>query len=34
TKDLLETIEKAISLFRDKKAWEKLMKNGMKINFS
>jgi len=34
SKDLLDSIEKAISVFQDKKDWEKLMKSGMKINFS
>lgn len=34
SKDLLEAIERAISLFQDKKAWERLMKTGMKINYS
>ncbi|MBU0472605.1 MAG: glycogen synthase GlgA [Bacteroidetes bacterium] len=34
SKDLLFAIERAISLFQDKKAWERLMKTGMKINFS
>ncbi|MCF6268153.1 MAG: glycogen synthase GlgA [Melioribacteraceae bacterium] len=34
TKDLVVVIKKAISLFKDKKAWQKLMKTGMKSNFS
>jgi len=34
TKDLISSIKKALSIFKDKKAWEKLMKSGMKSNFS
>ncbi len=34
SKDLINTIKKAITLYKDKKAWERLMKTGMKVNFS
>jgi starch synthase len=35
TKDLIETLKNAISLFKeDKKAWRKLVVNGMKKDFS
>ncbi len=34
SKDLVNTIKKAIALYKDKKAWERLMKAGMKVNFS
>ncbi len=34
TKDLIDSVKKALALFEDKKAWEKLMKLGMKSNFS
>lgn len=34
SKDLLNAIEKAIALYKDKKSWEKLMKSGMKSDFS
>ncbi len=33
-KDLIGIIKKALDLFEDKKAWERLMKEGMKANFS
>jgi starch synthase len=34
SKDLLDALNKALALYQDKKAWEKLMKAGMKVNFS
>lgn len=34
SKDLLGALNKALTLYKDKKAWEKLMKTGMKVNFS
>jgi starch synthase len=32
--DLLKEINRAVKLFRDKKAWTRIMKNGMKLDFS
>jgi starch synthase len=32
--DLVNAVKKAVKLYSDKKAWEKLMKTGMKTNFS
>lgn len=34
SKSLLEAIKKAISLYKNKKKWNKLMKNGMEADFS
>ena len=33
-KDFITTVLKALELYSDKKAWERLMKEGMKANFS
>lgn len=33
-KELVKTIKKALALYKDKKAWERLMKTGMKSNFT
>jgi starch synthase len=33
-KDLLAAIDRAIQAFQDKEAWERLMRNGMALNFS
>ncbi|MEN8193064.1 MAG: glycogen synthase GlgA [Bacteroidota bacterium] len=33
-KDLINAIKRALKVYQDKKAWEKLMKAGMKSNFS
>lgn len=33
-KELISAVNKAIKLYKDKKAWEKLMKTGMRSNFT
>jgi starch synthase len=33
-KDLLAALDRAIQAFQDKEAWERLMRNGMALNFS
>ncbi|VAX25118.1 Glycogen synthase, ADP-glucose transglucosylase [hydrothermal vent metagenome] len=33
-KELIKTIKKALALYNDKKAWERLMKTGMKSDFT
>ncbi len=33
-KELVKAIKKALDLYKDKKAWDKLMKTGMKSNFT
>jgi starch synthase len=33
-KELLKEIKRAIKLYQDKKVWMRIMKNGMKMDFS
>ena len=34
SKELLKEVKKAVKLFDDKKSWAKIMRNGMKSDFS